>query len=116
LFIGTNIWIAAGMAEPCVSLEPHVLDALETYAFFLTDELRRDERSLRDALRHVSSLDANLRRRLYETRELSELFAAGSNPSAAQLFELGSVVCERLASTVAKLDVRSDMRALAATA
>ncbi len=114
LFIGTNIWIAAGMPEPRVSLEPQVLNALETYAFLLTGELDRDARPLRDALHHVASLDADLRRRVHEARDLSVLSATDSDPNAEQLFELGSVVFERLANTVAKLDVRSDVRALVA--
>ncbi len=114
LFVGTNIWIAAGQRDPRASLRQHVLDALETYAFFITGELLRDERSLHDALQHVAAMDADLRRRLYETRELSELVANSSDPTAEQLFELGSAVFERLASSIARQDVRSDMRELVA--
>ncbi|MBC7790754.1 MAG: hypothetical protein H7Z74_12470 [Anaerolineae bacterium] len=112
LYMGTDIWMAAGEKDPRAALEPRVLDALETYAFFLTGELHRDERSWREALQLVSSQDADLRRRLYETRELADLISTGIDPNAEQLFELGSIVFERLASTVVTLDFRSNIREL----
>jgi len=107
LYLGTHLWVAAGRSNPGKGLERHVADALEACRFFLTGELRRDPRGLREALGEVESLDQELSGRLRRVPGLHRCLTAGSEPEPAELFELGTVVAERLAEILAGLDARS---------
>ena len=97
LFAGTHIWVAPARPDPRASLAAHLADALEHCTFFLTGELRRDERPWRDALAEVASLDPPVADRLRRVPALRELLSPGREPDASELFELGSLVAGRLA-------------------
>jgi hypothetical protein len=114
LYLGTHLWVAAGRSNPGKGLQRHVADALEACGFFLTGELCRDPRSIPEALAQVESVDQELSGRLQRVPGLHRRLSAGSEPEPAELFELGSVVAERLAEILAGLDVRSGHVHLAA--
>ena len=114
LYLGTNLWVAAGRSNPGKGLERHVADALEACGFFLTGELRRDPRGVREALAEVESLDQELSGRLQRVPGLHRCLSAGSEPEPAELFELGTVVAERLAEILARLDARAGHVSVAA--
>jgi hypothetical protein len=108
LYIGTHIWVAPGRPNPRRSLEAHVVNGLELYAFFLTGVLRRDCRSLWDALAEVASLDPEITGRLQRVAGLHRRISPGSELNPSDLFDLGSVIAERLAEILARVDVRSE--------
>jgi predicted nucleotidyltransferase len=97
LYIGTHLWVAPGRHNPRRTLEVHVGSALELYGYFLAGRLPSAKHSAREALAELTALDPEITARLQQVPGLPAHLSGESELDASDLFELGSIVAERLA-------------------
>jgi len=107
LYSAINIRVALARLDPVRTLELHAYKIIKALSFFLTGALHRDDPpSLQDGLAQIQSLDPILSSRLTRAYPLHERFSR-DRMDARWLFEVASVLCERLFEVIDRSDFNS---------
>jgi hypothetical protein len=107
LYSANNIRVALARPDPVRALELHSYKIIKALSFFLTGTLHRDDPpSLQDGLAQIQSLDPILSSRLAHAYPLHEL-SSRDRMDAKWLFEVASVLCERLFEVIDRSDFNS---------